>query len=153
MKHSRKFIFDTPVNVPAYLKSKKQIALCYARIEGIGYYYPTSHNDTEREDDPESIYGFDIEKVTLKSELTEQDSTIAYRCSHELSDTFADIIEGATWAHMAYLFDDMVAEYWQRPPIMSMREADHTDANQDNRVYQVISIAGTPEQLTDKKVA
>lgn len=140
MKHSRKFIFDTPVNVPAYLKSKKQQTLCYARVEGIGYYHDQSHNDTESEDDPESLFDFDIEKVILKEGLCEQESTIAYRVSKSLSDTFADVIEDVTKAHMGYLFDDMIAKYWNREPITAISEVDHTDATQDNKTYQVIAL-------------
>lgn len=109
-KQTKQFVFDTPI-VNDY-KGAKHVG--YARIFGKGYYHPNSHEAIEADDDVEALFTFDVEQVLTKYNGNEQDSTNAYRIAKDLSDTFADIIEKATMAHMSYLFQDEVNEHWGR---------------------------------------
>lgn len=145
-KLSRKFVFDTPVQITGYA-GKKPHLFCYARVEGIGYYFPNSHGDNEQEDDAESLYDFDVEKVLLKFGTEEQDGTLVYRISKAFKDSFCDAIDKPALAHMEYLFDVEVAKHWGNKPVTAISEPDFTDVNQT--VYHVTKLV-TYDQQSDK---
>ncbi len=102
MKHTKLFTFDTSI-IDKYAKTPTTLG--YARITGIGYWYSVNQADYDNgECNLEDIASFDIESVRLLVGGKEQDSTLAYRISNTMGDSFADRINEATLAHMGYVF-------------------------------------------------
>ena len=120
-KQSKRFTFDTPI-INKFGNDKSVIA--YARISGIGYWDSNYIEDwANQECDLDSIASFDIEDITLKIGDREEPAMLAYRISKKLSDTFEDVIDDATLAHMEYLFSP---EYDKH----EKAEVEHTDITQ-----------------------
>jgi len=117
MKKSLRFTVSTPIN-NKYGSDKGKL-LGYAQIEAIGYW------NTEDKEWDADYATFDIEKVTIQVDGKEQDATMAYRISRKLSDTFADIIDGATISHCEYMFFGESVE----------TDVDSSDVEQDMSAY------------------
>ncbi len=105
MKITKQFVFNTPIF------DYKNKLVDYARIEGKGYLHTNNFETDESDNDPESLFSFDIERVTLQSGT---DITEAYKLSVLLRDSLADIIEKATLAHMEYIFKINVDAHYGR---------------------------------------
>lgn len=109
MKKQEKFQFETPIIEPYGVNKGKVYG--YARVAGIGYWNEAYQKDWDNQDcELEDIASFDIENVLLLVNGITEEATQAYRVSHKLGDSMAELIETATLAHMEYVFRQPVEE-------------------------------------------
>lgn len=115
--------------------------LGYAQIEGIGYQNNAYLDDFKnRECEPEDIFSFDINKVTIKIGTECQDSTLAYRLSRDCRGDLAEMIHPPVLAHMEYIF----SEAYDSETI----DAEYTDLTQDERIHAITMTAERAENIT-----
>lgn len=95
----KRFHFTTPI------ANFKGAVIAYASISGKGYMYNAYVTDFKNQEcEPEDIFSFDIESVSLMVGTETEIATIAYRVSKNMLSDLADAIDRPALAHMEYLF-------------------------------------------------
>lgn len=141
MTQKKTFVFDTPIE-RKYGASKGQI-LGYARVTGSAEYDADSHPFFDRD-----YCNISIDKVLIKVGATEADATLSYSVSKTLNDTFAEIIEDATYAHAEYVFEPLNKLQLPEPTDTDYQDDAMYHARRDNeqQQYEVTMIVDRPNE-------
>lgn len=117
-KTTRAFSFTTPIS------NYKGTVIAYASISGLGYMHNAYVEDFKNQEcEPDDIFSFDVDKVSLMVGTETELATMAYRVSKNMLSDLADAIDKATLAHMEYLFSEDNKEV----------EQEHTTSDSDAR--------------------